>query len=321
MKKERSFVLALGVALGVVALQLLLLPLFAGPASTIGPRDLPVVVAGPAPATAQFAGRLSAARPGAFEVTEVTSAEEADALVTGRAAYAAFIIDQSGLSLHTASAASPTVALLLTQAAQQMGQGKPVPVTDLAPLPADDPRGGGFAAGFFPLILVAMAAAVGLYFAVPRFGARLTGLILFALLAGAAGATMLQSWMGVLGGEWLPVAGAISLFVLAVSGAVLGLASLLGPGGIGLGALLVLLIGNALAGVAAAPELLVQPWGQVGQWLPVGAGATLLRSASWFDGAGNAGPIWTLSAWAAGGILLMRLGALRQRRSTPAAPQ
>lgn len=298
----------LGAALGVTALLFLLIPLFAGPAASIEPRDLPVVVAGPPAATAELAARLEAARPGAFEVTQVADATAADTLLKERAAYAAFVLGPSGVSLHTASAASPTVAALLTGAAQQLAEGKAVPVTDVAPLPSDDPRGAGFAAGFFPLMIAGIIAAVAIFSLVRRGAARLLGVLLFSVLAGLAGTVILQSWMGIIGGDFMPVAAVISLIVLAVSGSILGLAALIGPPGIGLGAVLIMLVGNALAGVAAAPELLPQPWGEVGQWLPIGAGATALRSAAWFDFAGSGQALWTLGAWAAGGLLLIGLG-------------
>src|SRR6266511_1468306 len=56
----------LGVAIGVVALQALMVAVFAWPATKIEPRDLPVAVAGPAPAAQAFAGQLDRARPAAW---------------------------------------------------------------------------------------------------------------------------------------------------------------------------------------------------------------------------------------------------------------
>ncbi len=55
--------------------------------------------------------------------------------------------------------------------------------------------------------------------------------------------------------------------------------------------------------VSAAPELLPQPWGTLGQFLPIGAGGSLLRSTAFFDGAGAAGPAWVLAAYAVAGLL------------------
>jgi hypothetical protein len=93
-----------------------------------------------------------------------------------------------------------------------------------------------------------------------------------------------------------------------VAGAIAGLAAVLGPPGIGLGAIVVFLVGNALSGVSAAPELLPQPWGEVGQWLPAGAGGTLLRSVAYFDGAGGGAALAVLSGYAVVGLLLVAVG-------------
>ncbi|WP_158693100.1 hypothetical protein [Streptomyces viridochromogenes] len=49
---------------------------------------------------------------------------------------------------------------------------------------------------------------------------------------------------------------------------VAGLAALIGKAGIGVGALLIVLIGNPFSGAASAPELLPAPMGLIGQWLP-----------------------------------------------------
>jgi hypothetical protein len=45
--------------------------------------------------------------------------------------------------------------------------------------------------------------------------------------------------------------------------------------------------------------------------LPAGAGSSLLRSAVFFDGAGATAPLWTLAAWAGGGLLLLAVGRAR----------
>jgi hypothetical protein len=200
------------------------------------------------------------------------------------------------------------VASLLTQAAGQLAEGRTVPVTDVVPTDPDDPRGAGFGAGFLPLVMVGLLAGVALALAVRGRWARLTGLVAFAVLAGLVGAAVLQFWLGVLSGTYLLNAAVIGLFSLAVAGTMTGLAAALGAPGIGLGAVVVFLIGNALSAVSAAPELLPQPWGEVGQWLPAGAGATLLRSVAYFDGAGGAAALAVLSAYAIGGLLLVFVG-------------
>ncbi|WP_432956669.1 hypothetical protein [Micromonospora haikouensis] len=319
MARLRSpLLLALGLAALAVVAQALLVPLFAAPATHLAPRDLPVAVAGPAPAAADLAGRLAAAGPGAFAVTTLPDAAAADRALRNREVYAAWVLGPSGVSLHTAPAASPTVAALLAEASARLGDGRPVPVTEVVPADPDDPRGAGFAAGFLPLALTGMLAGVLLVLLVPGRAARLAGLLGYAALAGLAGVAVLHGWLGILGGDPLAEAGAVGLFALAVSGAVAGLGALLGRPGVGLGALLVFLVGNPLSAVAAAPELLPQPWGTVGQWLPLGAGGTLLRSVAFFGGAGSGRSLAVLAGYALAGLALV-LAARRRGAAAPGA--
>jgi len=77
------------------------------------------------------------------------------------------------------------------------------------------------------------------------------------------------------------------------------------------------LLGNPLSGAASAPELLPQPWGAIGQVLPPGAGVTLLRSTSFFDGAAATGPLWILLGWFVAGCALIL--AAQRRVTRPAA--
>src|SRR5919198_2728626 len=119
---------AIGVAILVVALQALMVTAFAWPAASTRPRDLPVVVAGPAPAAEALARRLDAAEPGAFEVTVVADADAADQRLRDRQAYGALVLASGGLAgVRLASAASPAAAQLLTQVGQAAAQGRAVP--------------------------------------------------------------------------------------------------------------------------------------------------------------------------------------------------
>lgn len=314
-RKPPPLVLAVLVAAGVVVVQSLLVSLFTGIAANAEPHDLPVVVAGPPAQAEQFATQLAAARPDAFEITQVADAAAADQALRDREAYAGFVLTPDGLSVRTASAASPAVAQLVTQAVSEQVAGQPggaqAQVVDVVPGTPDDPRGAGFGAGLLPLVLTSMLAGIGLTVAVPGRWARLAGLAGYAVLAGLATAAVLQGWLGVLGGSYLANAAAIALVAVAAAGTVAGLGAALGAPGIGLGAALVFLLGNPLSAAAGAPELLPQPWGEVGQWLPPGAGATLLRSVAWFDGAGAGMAVAVLAGWAVLGTVLLLVGRAR----------
>ena len=81
-----------------------------------------------------------------------------------------------------------------------------------------------------------------------------------------------------------------------------GLHSLFGTAGLGIGALVMVFIGNPFSAAATAPELLPEPVGGLGQLLPPGAGANLLRSTGFFDGAGAGEHIAVLAIWAVLGL-------------------
>lgn len=302
---------ALGVAIGAALLQLLMIVAFAWPAARVAPRDLPIVVAGPQ--AGAVAERLAHERPGAFEVTTRPDEAAARADLADREAYGAVVAAPSGPKMLISSAASPVVGQMLTQVAQAMAGGPAAPVQDVVAAPAGDPRGSGFGALALPLIMSGLAAAVLFTFAVPSPAWRASGVVLFAVLGGFGVAALAQGWLDILTGSYLGVAGVMSLAILAVSGTVAGLAAAIGRAGIAVGGLTFLLLGNPLSGATAAPELLPQPWGDLGQLLPPGAAVSLLRSVAFFDGAGVAGPLAVLAAWAAAGLLLFGVGGLRGR--------
>lgn len=59
--------------------------------------------------------------------------------------------------------------------------------------------------------------------------------------------------------------------MLAIGGVVLGLVRWIGAAGIGVTALVMILLGSPLSGVQTAPEMVPAGWGALGQLLPPGA--------------------------------------------------
>ncbi|MDW4906462.1 ABC transporter permease [Streptomyces sp. ADMS] len=289
---------------------------FAWPAARTAPRDLPLGVAGPAAAVTQVEQQLSA-HEGAFEIHHYADEAAARDAIENRTVYGAVVVTAQGPKLLTASAASPLVSQLLQQAVttQAARSGTQVTTVDVVPAAASDPRGGAFGASVLPLALAGVAAGAVVTLLGLR-GVRAAGALLAAAaLVGVVAAAIAHSWLGVLTGDWWTEAAALGLTALAVSGAVAGLAALLGTAGIGLGGLTVVLIGNPFSGASSAPQLLPEPAGTIGQWLPPGAGASLLRSVSFFDGAAAFGPALTLAWWAALGLGAVLLGSALKRRT------
>ncbi len=311
---------AAGIALALTVLLAGMLALFAWPAARSAPADLPIVLAGPAPLTAQVSAALDQARPGAFSVTTVATRDDAVSAIREQRAYGALVLGPTGAEVLTASARSPVVAQLLGQLGGQLagGRGLPVTTTDLVPLPTDDPRGAGLVAGLLPIILGGLACAAVSSGALRRRRARITAALGFSVLGGLTLTWLLHSWLGSIGGAYWPAAGVLVLGVAAVALAVLGLTHVLGRAGLALGALLMMLLGNALSGAAGAPELLPAGWGAAGQLLPAGATNSALRSVAFFDGAGATRPLLVLACWAGLGLLLLALPGRATRTAGPA---
>ncbi|WP_447035321.1 ABC transporter permease [Streptomyces sp. DSM 118878] len=312
---------ALTVTLLVPVLVTLALWAFAWPAARTAPRDLPLGVAGTATATEPITRQL--ARHGdAFEIHRYADEAAARSAVEDRTVYGAVVATQRGPKLLTATAASPVVAQLLEQAVQrQAPEGTSVPTVDVVPAPAADPRGSALGASVLPMAIAGVAAGALVTLRGLRGFRAAATLAATAVLVGAVAAALTHSWLGILTGDWWAEAGVLGLSTLAVSAAVAGFAALLGPAGIGVGGLLMVLLGNPFSGVTSAPRLLPEPVGFIGQLLPPGAGGTLLRSVAFFDGAGAAVPAVTLGAWAVLGLAAVVLGSAVRSRRAPAAAE
>ncbi|XVV00925.1 hypothetical protein ACQPW3_26330 [Actinosynnema sp. CA-248983] len=296
-----------------------LLVAFAWPSVRSSVHDVPIAVAGPTAAVAQVRTVLEQRVPGGFDITEVADTASAEQLIGDRQVYGAVDVSSGTPQVIIATAAGTAVAQLLQTMATGLAQGgtagTPVAVRDLAALPADDPRGAGLSAGALPLVMGGLLAAVLLARLVRGTGRRVAGALAFAVTGGLAVAGILQFWFGSLSGSYPANAGAVGLSIAAVALTVLGLESLFGHVGVGIGAVIMMLIGNPLSGTATAPEMLPGWSGALGQLLPPGAGGRLLRSTAFFDGRGAAPAVTVLVVWAALGAVLCLIGGLRAQRA------
>ncbi|GAA1080345.1 ABC transporter permease [Tsukamurella spumae] len=301
-----------------IAIPLIVL-LFTGPASHGKPHDLPIGVVGPAAIAQQVEQRLDAQQPGGFEVHSYATEAELIQAAKDRKVYGGIAPGSPGTPTRAviATGASPAVAPMITQMATGLTQGQDVRTVDVAPLSADDPRGAGFGAIVLPVFLSGMALAM-----VTVLIAGHPKVVAVALPIGAAiiGAAAVGAAMGIgvlpggFWGQWL----AMSAGMLAIGAVVAGLVSLFGNKGITPAALLFMLIGMPMAGIAMPPEFLPHIWGVLGQILPIGATGTALRSAAYFAdgglvGAGAGAAYVVLAAWIAVGYALLVIGAARRR--------
>ncbi|MGV0811231.1 ABC transporter permease [Mycolicibacterium boenickei] len=314
--RAAGIVTVLTIAIAIVAIA------FALPASRSKPHDVPIGAAGPQAATSQVAERLEQQAPGAFAVTYYPGEDALREAILNRNVYGGIAFGPQGPSLLTATGGSPAVAQLLTQIGNGIAaqSGTALHTEDLAPPTNQDPRGTGLAASALPITLAGILPAVALLLVLKReVWTRLTAMIAFAPVAGTTIAALLHYVFGSIDSNFWGVAAGLTLGIAAAGLLVLGLGSLFGKAGLAVGAALALLLGNPLSGLTAAPEMLPAGWGQLGQLLPQGATATLLRCTAYFGGAGADTAIIVLSCWAIVGLLLVISAALR--RTGPTTPK
>ncbi|MGO3023922.1 MAG: hypothetical protein ACTIIH_11870 [Brevibacterium sp.] len=143
--------------------------------------------------------------------------------------------------------------------------------------------------------------------------------IVYGVVGGLALALIMQTWFGILQGNFAINALAIGLSIAATVGLINGFVSLIGPAGIAIGAALTMLIGNPIASLNQPKEFLAGSWGDIGQFFVPGAAVTLLRVLWYFPDAPLAPQWWVLSAWLVVGIALILVGHVIAHRKAQAA--
>ena len=234
-----------------------------------------------------------------------------------RDAIGAITAGPEGVTIVTASGAgSPYVQLLKQMGAGMAESGQHVNYVDVAPMTAKDPTGSAVTALAMPMIFGGMstAAIFSMVFKNSRTK-QLIGALGVAILGGLVASSVLYFGFDALEANFWPTTAVIILGIAAISTTVLGLNSLLGFAGLGLGAVTMLFISNPLSGMATGMHWLPSPWGAIGQYLPLGAAGTAIRSSAFFDGAGMTNSVIVLLCWIIASITLAAAGAWRARRT------
>lgn len=298
--------------------------MFTWPASRMEARSLPVGIVGTGAATQQTVQSLTNSAPGAFDLHLYADDAEARAAIADREVYGVFEISSRRFTVLTASAAGPAVAQLLTSTAERFSaqsdpSQRPVvrsAVQDVVATSGDDPRGAIFTAAMTPLVLggVILAVMVAVLVGFRPAWREVVALGLVSAVTGVGVHLVAQDYVGALPGDRIETWASLSLMLFAISTTVAGLAALLGPGGAAVGAIAMVFVGNPFSAVSSAPELLPKAVGELGQLMPPGAGANLLRSAAYFDGHGSAQHVVVLIAWSVAGIGAIVAGHRRMVR-------
>lgn len=266
-------------------------------------------MAAPAAATSQLSKALTAQDADAFAITTFADEAALTAAIQDREVYGGIVVTPNGPTVLTASAGSSAVAQSLTAMGTALAQqsGSAPTVKDVVPLTKDDPRGAGLGAAMLPLVMGAILPAALLGRFAQRRRVQLSAAVVYVAVAGLTFAAILHFWFGTLSGNYVAEAAAMSATIAAGLFVISGLQRVAGMVGFGLGAAALVLLGNPLSGAATAPEFLSSPWKEIGAAMPPGAGSQVLRSVSFFDGAGASSHWLVLGVWVVVGLALLAL--------------
>jgi hypothetical protein len=272
------------------------------------PHHVPIAIVGSSAVAAQL-NRL----PG-DPLDALPAASRTDALsqIDDREVYGAYEAPTNRLFVASAANRATAIALEATFDRIAAVQRRPaVRVTDVKPLPPEDPNG---TAAFYAVIAWVFggyiaATLIGLI-GTPRSSTRtraterMGALAGFGLVAGILSVVVLRASFDVFSGHVVAMSAVAALTIFASGAATAGIQAAAGPAGTGIVILVFVILGNAASGGPFARPLLPGLWRTIGGVLPPGASVDLARSALFFDGARITGPIFVLVGWTVFGSLV-----------------
>ncbi len=278
------------------------------------PHHLPVAIVGPAAAVQQVEAGLSRSASGSFSTARYPDAGAARRAILGRDRYGALVLGSGTTTLLVAGSAGPQAARVLEAAFAPVAaaRGLPLRVVDVRPLPASDPAGGApyffqFGVLIPAFVFSVLAALLGRGLPEPTRLAVSGG---FVVVCGLAATLAVDPLTETITGRFWPLAGVAMLLAAAVVGLGAGLRALLGPAGLAVSFVVLLVLGNPASGSTQPPEFLPDVYRQLSQWLPPGAALTAARNVAYFDGAALLRPALTLAAWATAGLAVIAAAAM-----------
>jgi hypothetical protein len=305
---------AAGFIVGTVVFAAVFVAVVVGAFHAPSPRGLPVGIVAPATVTGQVEEGLSHAAPGGFDLRIYGSEAAARSAITHNELDGALIDAGSSPRLLMAQADGTAVAQTVSTAFDAIAarSGQALTVTDVVPpLPRDSMALSPFfvvLGVLFPGLAAGVVSA--LLFRRGRAARCVAALAVAAVGVGAAGAGIADGIAGL--GHYLPLAGIITLFALAVAIPTAALARIRPP--LAAAALLVFVVlGIPASGGPSGLAPFVPGFIRVlHPALPLGLATSAVRGAVYFGGYGVAGPLWTLATWALAGLAALTLVTARR---------
>jgi hypothetical protein len=280
------------------------------------PHEMPVGIVAPATQVTRLQAAAATHDPGALSLRAYPSATAAATAIQDRTVDGAVVLAPGHARLLVASAAGSQTVLTMQRAFTPASLRVPVATQDLAPLPASDR--GGLGPFFFVLTLIIPSLLIGVVMSVVIKGLpvrdRLVGAAAFAIVLGLVDAALSNVAYGALGGSYLELAGLGMLISFAAASITVGLGRLLGPLGIALAAIGLLVVGTPASGAAVGPAFIPSFFAALHPILPMGMGLDAVRNAAYFSWHATWANLGLLGGWALLGIVA---GAIGSRWSLP----
>ena len=311
---------SLGLIIGAFLLHLGFIASYVGAFHQQQPHGLQVSVISDHNWQSYVANQLNAI-PGkpvyAYAETDQATAKK---MLTERRRQGVYLFNPNGNTdtLLVASSAGSSDAAAVELIFQQVAakQGRSVQMTDIAPVQPGDSRGitgfylvtGWLVGGYLMASLVGLSRG-GKARNFRRMLWRLALCAVYAVLSGLLGTLIVDQWLGALTGHYWQLAAIGMLLSATASIFTMGMEAVFGVVGVGIAILLFVVLGNPSAGGAFNYEVLPQPWGFMGQWLPNGAGVDAVRSVVYLDGYSLGFHLSAMAWWLAVGLLVFLLAA------------
>ncbi|MFD4293587.1 hypothetical protein ACFWQG_10235 [Rhodococcus sp. NPDC058532] len=305
-----------GVAIGVLLLQLGFITSYVAAFHQPTPRDIPIAVVAdpglPAGTDRQVVDRLNAIDGHPVQARVAATTYQVRTLISDREVMGGYLVAASGPdTLITASGAGSSAATALEDIFTRVdaAQGRTFDVRDEVPVGIHDNRG---LSGFYLSIgwVVGgylLAAAIGLLIGAPRTlreaGLHTALMAVYALLSGFLGALIAANLLGTFTGHLLPLSLLGAGVVFATGMFTMGLRALIGILAVPLAILIFVVLGNPSAGGAFGSNVLPEFYAAIGSWITPGAGTEGVRSIVYFHGTGVGQPIVTLVTYALVGLV------------------
>ena len=285
------------------------------------PHDVQVGLVGPDEAVTPLRSALDARAPGTFDFTTYGSEGAARAALDRRDIDGAVILGPSPRIIVSGAAGDTVVTVITTVFSAALGQAGPVAVEVVHPFAPGDAHG----LILFFVILASLVSTLVVQVVLVARGAAYRPAAWVSDTAVWAG---LAGTVAVLTADWIvdgaydqsvlaAMIGLVALTMFAAGAFIAGSARLLGPPGIGLSALIVVLVDLIASGGPAGSQVLPDVYRWMSPYAPAGQLDSALRGALYFGGEGVAMPVLVIAGWLVVGLVLFVLSGAVRRRPVP----